>query len=256
MTDTITIDESLSVTNTLHHKSLSSLIRTTFDHIYAILSDHCGPESGTAMIIQNNEVRNLIDPQYAIFTRDGIKIVQSIDFKSPIQRELKTLVAYIGTRVDSLSHDGTTTSMMFFLQLVSNCIGLLEEDKTRSVKDFETALVAALKDLARMFDSQVIRIRDLEETFSLTQQEAIRYIAYHQAMMSSRQDRELATAIVDVVETLPKEFYSHYSISQSAVETENRFTVIHDDFDLMLPVVHNLDDMNHAMGTRVFCRVV
>lgn len=240
-------------TNTLDNGAFYELVGATCEHIYHVLTAHCGPHATDAMIIQSNDGRNLKDRYYTIFTKDGINIVKSIEFVSPIQKHIQELIAYIGSRVDSLSHDGTTTSMMFFTDLVAQCYARMGDElaggKIPDRRAFRKELITTLRELAAGFEQNVITVESFAAHFNITPLEATRHIAHHQAMLSSKGDRELADAIVEVVETLPKELYGLYTAAQSYIETDKRFTVLYDDYNFVLPAISNLDNMNTNMGT-------
>lgn len=249
-----TINGNLGVTNTLNSTDFYTHVIHTCKQITEILENHCGPYATDALIIQDNTGTNLLDPHYAIFTKDGINIVKSIEFVSPIQKHIQNLVAYIGSRVDSLSHDGTTTAMLFFTLLVEDYFHRINQstqkdtyiDRRKLKRDF----LHVLEKITTIFNSDlVITIEQFAKDQKISNQEAISYVAYHQAMLSSKGDEELASAIVEVVETLPKELYGLFSVEQTGLETKKRFTVTRDTFNFVIPVVANLDDMNYRMGT-------
>ena len=237
------------VTNILSDVPYYDHVRDTCDQIYDILVDHCGPYATDALIIQENDSRNLKDPYYDIFTKDGIGIVRAIEFSSPIQKHIQYLIAYIGSRVDALSHDGTTTAMMFFTGLLKSYYAALIDEPNLDRKALVTDFRSALSLLRDTLETSVITIDRLVEDFGISRLQAIRWIAFHQAMIASKGDRELSLAIVEVVETLPKEMYGLFLHTQSRIETDKRFTVKRDDFDFCLSVVSNLDDMNHHLNT-------
>jgi hypothetical protein len=245
-----------NVTNTLSGTAFYAHIIETCQQIYDLLSDHCGPHATDAMIIADTDGRNLKDPHYAIFTKDGINIVRSIQFASPIQRNIQNLVTYIGTRVDSLSHDGTTTAMMFFNALVvahfKRISTILENNQLPNYRKLRYEVGQIMGMFKKNFEHSVVTVEDLAKDMGWTPLEALRFVAFHQAMLSSKKDREMADAIVEVVETLPKELYGLFTTSQSKIETDQRFTVVRDDFDFVMPGNCNLDDMNHNMGTEYF----
>jgi hypothetical protein len=253
LSDYQTINGNHGVTNTLNNAAFYTQVIETCRQINGILVDHCGPYASDALIIQNNDGRNLKDPHYAIFTKDGINIVRSIEFVSPIQKHIQGLVAYVGSRVDSLSHDGTTTAMLFFTALVIHYITRLAESLSANVppepQRLRREVAAVLQLITDGIEAQVVTVERLAADHGLTREAAVRYIAHHQAILSSKGDRELADAISEVVETLPPELYGLFSVQQSKIELDKRFTVLHDEFDFVMSVISNLDDMNHHLGT-------
>jgi len=248
-----TITGNHNVTNTLSGTEFYTHVISTCQQIYDVLVAHCGPHATDALIIQPNDGRNLKDPIYAIFTKDGINIVRSIEFVSPIQKHIQNLVAYVGSRVDAKSHDGTTTAMLFFTSLVmeyyTNINDCLVAGQLPDYRLMKKELHTTFQLLIDGLEEAVVTVDSFAKDKQLTRKEAVRYVAYHQAMLSSKGDTELSDAIVEVVETLPVELYGLFSVSQSKIETDHRFTVTHDDFDFTMNVISNLDDMNHRMGT-------
>ena len=254
MTDRQSISENHGATNTLESGEFYDCLISTCDQIIDVLSDHCGPYASDALIIQNNTGLNLKDPHYAIFTKDGINIVKAIEFFSPIQKQIQNLVAYVGSRVDALSHDGTTTAMLFFTLLTSHYFNHIKSSMNNGTipdrRKLKSDLMEALKDISDVLESKmVVTVEKFAESHKISHREAIRFVAFYQAMLSSKGDLELSNAIVEVVETLPKELYGLFTVSQSKIETDKRFTVIHDDFNFTLNVLSNPDDMNHRMYT-------
>ena len=46
-----------------------------------ILKAHCGPQAGYAMLVNSMSINQSFEPN--IFTRDGIRILSSVEFMSP-----------------------------------------------------------------------------------------------------------------------------------------------------------------------------
>jgi len=105
------------VTNTVSGKQMSDIIVHTCDNIIEVLSSHCGLYAKHAMLIIDQGMDSF-NP--SIFTKDGIDILNAIEYISPIQNYIKSIVGYVGTRVDSVAHDGTTTSMILTAMLIRN----------------------------------------------------------------------------------------------------------------------------------------
>lgn len=253
MHDLVAIAENLGATNTVDNDEFYNLVRLTCEHIYKLLVDHCGPTAKDALIILDNP-SNLKDRHYAVFTKDGINIVKSIEFVSPIQKHIQNLIAYVGSRVESLSHDGTTTSMLLttalLLRYMEDICTALKHDINIDRRAIQKKFTDRIKVLFDQLDQNyAITVDELAATFGLDRPTAIRFVAHHQAMVSSKGDVELTTAILEVLETLPRELYSQFNISQTEIETDNRFLVTRDEFNFEIPVMANIDHMNHQMQT-------
>jgi hypothetical protein len=242
-----------TVTNTLSGSAFYTHVIDTCQQIYDVLTDHCGPLATDALIVQNNDGRNLKDANHAIFTKDGINIVRSIQFISPLQTNIQNLIAYVGSRVDSRSHDGTTTAMLLFSGLVKYyfalCLQTVEKGDLLDHHRLRRDLSDTLDHMKEHLEQAVITVDQFAKDFAMERHLAVRHIAHYQAMLSSKGDHELSDAIVEVVETLPVELYGLFTVQQSKLETNRRFTVLHDDYDVMINAQIGLDLMNHRLGT-------
>ena len=105
------VNTNFDTTNIVSMEESLPQILHTLQRCQNILKDHCGPQSGYAMLVNNMSAGINFEPN--VFTRDGIKILSSIEFLSPLERYIKDLLTYVGTRVDNTAKDGTTTSMLF-----------------------------------------------------------------------------------------------------------------------------------------------
>lgn len=256
MSDRVNIKHGHGATNTVNDFEYYNLVIATCSHICDVLKSHCGPYATDALLITDNH-RNLKDRHYAKFTKDGINIVKSIEFVSPIQKHIQSLIVYIGERVDSLSHDGTTTSMMLFTLLVKSYFEtfICDDDDIEYKPGFtdrrllKSDIIQKLNKLIFDLERDVITVDILMKDFNLSRIQAIKFISYHQAMLSSKNDLELSNAITEVVETLPVELYGLFSVTQSGVESDKRFNVIKEEYNYALAVHGNIDDYNHNMGT-------
>lgn len=230
--------------NVMSDKDLKDAIVMTCNTIYDTLKQHCGPTATSALIIQPSSGRYTHDFNN-IFTKDGINIVDSIEFISPIQTHIKNMIAFVGRRVDAVSHDGTTTSMMLFTDMIRNIL----EHHSRGIHTVRE-IEQLFDDIGEMFIENRVTVDDLVDKFGVTKREAIAWVAYHQAMISSKGNKELADTIVKVVDVLPPELYKQFIISQAPSETDKyRFAALDDEFDFVIGGFTNIDNMNHNLKT-------
>ena len=194
MSERTQILEGFGSNNTINDVEYYTLIRDTARYIYSVLADHCGPYASDALVIQENP-SNMKDKHYAIFTKDGINIVRSIEFISPIQKHIQYLVEYIGLRVESLSHDGTTTSMMLFTKLLEYYFDkIITNEKTKNKafrNNLKTEILKNIEDLKLILNENIITVEKLASDFDISYKEALRFVAHNQAMISSKGDVEL-----------------------------------------------------------------
>ena len=238
----------ISTNNYLPHEEFKSKLEEVCTKIYDVLSHHCGPRAKNALIIQHDEgaMRKFTN----VFTKDGINIVNSLEFESVMETHIKDSIAYLGERVDNKAHDGTTTSMMLLADLLRT---LPPKMMHLTAVDSDHILHACIDRLERIILDNTITTADLVETFAISLDQAKNFVSYCEAMISSKGDRELSNAITEVVQNLPPELFGQFNLSQNPLETENRFTVLYDDFDFPIQVTFPVDHYNAALGTEYLC---
>ena len=246
----IDINASAGATNIIDGDEFFSIVEKTCTDIFDVLKDHCGPGAGDALLIRDNSARS-IERYSNIFTKDGIDIVNAVEYVSPIQVHVKDLIAYVGSRVDSVSHDGTTTAMMVFTAAIINALQV-KSTLTTDVKEFANGLVQSLKKVDAIIRKNTITKDDLSNKLNMSVKEAKSYIAYQQSMISSKGDEELSSAVVKYIEALPIEFYGQYLIGQTKYETEERFIVSDDEFNFRFPCIADVSIFNHNLFTEYY----
>lgn len=190
-----------------------------------ILTQICGPYAKSVAVPMTHN-----GMQYSTFTKDGIDVLNSTRVDSQIGEFIRQTATYFGSRVDSIARDGTTTGMLLLLKLWS----VLQDDPEQT-----TSLIKAL---SKVVDNVTIKIDD-------TNIEHKKYVAYHQAMISSKGDHELAWRIAEVVSTLPKELYGAYRIHHSPVESEEMYRLKHRDYDFEIRGFYDQQVNNANMKT-------
>lgn len=199
----------------------------------AILHRHCGPFAANA--VRAIGIGNGVEIDE--FTKDGITIMQACRTTTPQSEFVKRLLTFVGQRVDSICHDGTTTSMMFFAQCIEH-ISAFTKDCPDSDRLTAAAVCKSLLDtMSEKIEASCVTLPELHSKIRTvrpkqTLQETKRALAYHQAMVSSKGDTELASAISDVVASIPVEMFGSYVINNETFETEKRFRVVQQEFDI------------------------
>lgn len=196
------------------------------------LALHCGPFAMNAVrtigIGKNAEIDE--------FTKDGITIMEWMRPASPGALFMKRMLTFVGHRVDSICHDGTTTSMMLFASLVAEIVSYaksIENDKrvvaSKLTEEFINKLEGIIKENTFTLKTLHKEIRKVRPNQTLVRTKYA--LAYHQALVSSKGDTELAKAIADVVTALPIELFGSYKINTNPRESTERFSVEKQEFD-------------------------
>lgn len=217
--------------NCLKDNNLDKTLTETCSFIYNILSEHCGPLCEYAFI---KDVKDPSDD--GNFTKDGINIVRSLEFNTPIQNALKTTIAHIGSSVERIAADGTTSSMMIAIHVLNS----LRNNKL--VRNVPTSVfVEAWKHFEYMLQAEyrkndiVINLEDLydkasreckSQTFCRRiYRELIRGIAYSQTYTSSHGDTEFANKVADLFVGVPKDAWKTITVRRAEFETDTQYDI-------------------------------
>ena len=240
--------------------------------LYTHLDRICGPYAKYAVMPERD-----VNTYYHAYTKDGINIVRNIKFDNRTLEYVRHLTTYIGSRVDAKCHDGTTSAMMLFLRLLADIHTLMDNteyttehtlrgsgsdvghdgQKTYLPSESQTTRVQASdvhvkhRQQIHALKQELMRLRHIieEETFRIddpifkkvSREDVTYYIAYHQALISSKGNTELAHSVAKVISLLPPELHTEYTLNRTSQETAKEFEVIQQKHDLS--VIGSFTDM-------------
>ena len=241
------IDANKGVTNVLESETIHTDLANVYDKIYNTLKAHFGPYSKFAVLIDPSDV--LADP---VFTKDGINIVRAIEFASPMEEEVKKMVAYIGTRMETAVGDGTTSAMMFTCAVLKKLMTHLYSNEYEhfSLNELRREYDNIVAHIERYIDDHKITWQSLMEREHLSRQDAVYRLVFAQAYSSSHGDVELADAVAKIFSGTPPESWKCMTFQRRTYESENRFDIEESEgqFELKCdPIVKSV--FNMEMGT-------
>lgn len=246
------INTNFDINNVVPIKETRERIQKTLDSCASILRDHCGPRSGYAMLLDDNDVDLSFRPSQ--FTKDGISIMKAIRYVAPLERYVKNILTYIGDRVDQVAKDGTTTSMLLAAILLGNLLrdkdeifpkGLSTYQINNIVNSYFSSVLEQFKSVTVHFDDLLPPDANEQEICKIAGQ-----IAYLQALSSSGGDHELAYAMQRIFESSPRETWEFMDYYQSGRETKERYAVEIDEFDAKIRCINGCSvPMNEGLGT-------
>lgn len=236
------LDTNFKQTNVIPISESADKIIGTLDTILNQLTCCCGPTAKYTMLVNSYSTEAVFEPN--VFTRDGIRILNSMEFMSPMERFIKEMIGYIGTRVDNNAKDGTTTSMIIATAIVRE---FLRSKIANNNTDFGLNMYQMKQLLHKYFANIVDELKrvsdettkEIKSHISGSNENDIQlkyagYVAYMQAASSSGGNLDLAKVMKSIFEKSPEctwEFMSHYN---SVKETGDSFSVEVDEFDIKL----------------------
>ncbi len=230
-------------------------IQTTLRRCQDILKEHCGPQSGYAMLVNNMSAGINFEPN--VFTRDGIKILSSIEFLSPLERYIKDLLTYVGTRVDNTAKDGTTTSMLFCSLFLDKILNHTKDIQSLNLSFFQMNMVieSTFSSILQAIEEYTFSIEKIleKQPSEMTEGERVRtagQIAFMQALSSSGGNVELAIAMKEIFEKSPSIAWDFITSHNSIKETGKSFQVETSEYDTHFRcVTSQADVLNEALNT-------
>jgi hypothetical protein len=219
-------------------------IRMTLDKCQKILKEHCGPQAGYAMLVENMTAG--IEYRPNIFTRDGIGILKSVEFMSPMERYIKDMLTYIGSRVDSAAKDGTTTSMLFAALFLNRVFDKLDELHACGLSFFQMnkAIEALFNKIIESLETYAFSIERTAKSTEIDEEVKVRtagLVAFMQALSSSGGNVELAIAMKEIFEKSPSVAWDFISSRSSIKETESAFKVEVCEYDYRIKAITALE---------------
>lgn len=234
-----------------------------------ILKDHCGPLSSYAMVTEAFSSGESFRP--SLFTRDGARVLGSVEFMSPLEKFIQEMLVYVGTRVDSHAKDGTTTSMLvtasFLYRLLTmkpqiDALGL-------SIVQMEALMSDMLKNIEkRVYDqftwtiNRVCGIPDDQEVPEPQAIAAAADVAFAQALSSSGGNIEIANIMRSIYAHSPRVAWDFMNYHTSIKDNGEYFSMDVPEYDARVRCVAATQNiLNSALNTEyeaenVLCIVV
>lgn len=214
------VNSNLGMSNIVPREAIRSTMVDTLTHMASVLENHCGPYAESCILTP--QVHQVGEP---IFTTDGINIINSIEYTNPLQEFVRSMVVYIGKRIDLAGSDGTTSSMLVVINALKNLI--VDVDKTVSSRELTSAYAEFQKDTFEQLNHLVERLTDT--AFGKDNMED--NLAYRQAMSSSKGDKELSKVIWELFSKTSSTSWDYVSFERKLMETDTRYTLNIDKSD-------------------------
>lgn len=246
------VNTNFGITNIVSMKESKQHILDVLGRCCDILTEHCGPKSGYAMLISEYGVNESFQP--SIFTRDGIRILNSIDCISPLEKYIKNMLTYIGGRVDNYAKDGTTTSMLFAAAFLRKFLETYDTNVSLSGYTYSCIAKGIFDEVQKRIDNYKFTVESLcsDSNNEAEQIKAAGIIAFIQALSSSGGNIVLAKAMKAIFEASPKVSWEFISYVNSRKESADEFSVEVPEHDIKLKcslgtITNGI--LNYALGT-------
>ncbi len=255
------LDSCPGVTNFITKETFFNVLDKTLDSFITQLRSVCGPFSRYTLLLRidssGHTAAGSINDNRA-FIKDGRYLIENSEYISPIENYIKSMILYIGTRIDSICHDGTTTGMLFACHLLKKMINYSREQYDKDGKssflregtfDIEEHYSTAFEEIKSAMDKEKITL-DLVQSFILDRKKAAKCLVVAQATTSSGGDSELAFQLAKFFDYMPECAWDDAIGTRiPAVENkDNRIEAIVNDYEMeikaqcMSHLVNNFDN--------------
>jgi hypothetical protein len=240
------LNRNIGASNIVDENKINDIMCETLKDLGNLLEDHCGPFGKFAMLPP--DISNpLAEP---VFTKDGINIVNSVNYLNPIQSITKDMLSYIGKKIDNAAGDGTTSSMLLSTHLLLHFKEYIKDNSDVYYKKFIKAY--------NNFTTKVIKELDnYSLSIDLTDKDFVYKTSYKQAMTSSHGDKELSELVAELMSNLPKHAWNTLIFEKERKETVDRFKLKIDDssYSLESYILSN-QMLNSDVGTEFIAKDV
>lgn len=245
------------VTNVVQNYQFRDVLVPTLSSFISHLTRICGPFARNTLLIQADESLGTAigsEMDMRMFMRDGRHVLRSTEYVSPIQQYLKTTVLYLGTRIDSMCKDGTTTSMILAAAMIKALITNRYRLDSYTLLEIDNAFTQVCSLIEAHLSCQKLDIESIKEEFQCTENEAASALAFLQAYTASGGNQEIAIAIADFFRFMPKSIWSD-SIEHTVSRVEKVGYVCKAevyDYEYELPTIlmtlqHRNDDLRRTV---------
>lgn len=243
MADLKIINANVGKTNVVSFEAFhENSIKTLKDIIETILP-MCGPNALTDLVITRQSSGNYMGN---IFSNDGIHLLKSISYVSPIQTYIADYIRYIAERVESAAADGTSTAIYFAANLL---ITLLDEvARKRKLNDTLTTSIEKTRVMMNhvqhttnlskyLINTLLFSLENMKIDVKTADLELKKKIISRLAYTTSKGNKLLTQYASDLFVNLPEELYEHISYKRLDRETEDDFVIDNPDYDALVNIV-------------------
>ena len=237
---------------------LHERMATGFSEVADVLLNHCGPYATTAIIGGAGRSVDVLDT----FTKDGISIARALlSDKDPIARFACRISRFLGTTTDKHCHDGTTTAMALFALLVKRyfiCKPQFHAEATTppAVTDriVNTEMRKFIKSVQDIMSAMIVTKEDLcdlwKDDHDITPADVTKAMAYQTALIASKGDVALASAIATVIDSTPVDMFGLFVKTLAKNEQAEPIEIIEQPYQFEIECTLGADAMNIDMNQR------
>jgi len=235
------LNANLHKTNAVPFDEFAKIAITTLENINSLLLPLCGPSAIHDLVIYEHLGNEFVSN---VFSNDGIHIIGSIEYLSPIQTFITEYIKYIATRVDRAAGDGTSTAIYLATNSIIIALKAVVEARKKSqllndidrVKSTNKAsheikekFIKIISDMIAGIDDCVIDLHELGA-------DVRRKLIYRLAYTTSKGNDKLSRFAVELFDNLPEVLYEQTNYKRAQVETDDDFIIEYPDHDATIAV--------------------
>lgn len=217
------INSNMGLNNVVKEEDLAKAMHKTLATMEYHLKDHCGPLSSYAIQYTDDSLGK------PVFTQDGKKIIGSIEFASPLEKMIQSMVLYIAERIEDYSGDGTTSSMFITISILKTLRKFIDNnpEQRMPLALLNNCYKSFVDDMHKAIDNFNVSVDIDDPDFNL-----VRNIAYSQAYTSSHCDEDLAEKVAEIFASKSPIVWDYITFESTNFESDFKYKVQTDDSDI------------------------
>ena len=255
----VVLNANLGRTNIVDWEQFHTIAVDTLQGIIDIIMPLCGKDAMCDLVIHaslaNDYARN-------VFSNDGIHILKSVEYMSPIQTYITNYIRYIAERVELASADGTSTAIYLAANLLIAALDDVDYIRIKcdtptdqvvgiammmtKIKQLSSDIRIKLSDIVVALSKCVLKVDELDKD---TRCRIIHQLAY----TTSKGNDLLSSFAVELYANLPEVLYESSKYKTAEVETEDTFMIEGPEGDAILRVMPSANTIyNSKLNTELF----
>lgn len=237
------LDANIGSNNKISYKRWYKLCLLTINEIKKVVLNSFGKYGGNSLVV----VEGGYDAK--VFSNDGIHLVSSLEFISPIQKYIASLIQYIGECIEKSARDGTSTGILVFCSIIESIyeslLDLAFDQKSNEpsveIRKYNFLLFVIkkyieklIKDLQIYLKENKTNIEEIESRDRISKKDIIKDIC----MITTKGDEDISSILSEIYSELPLEIIDSYFVyTRSSVETDKKISILEQDYDIKLPII-------------------
>lgn len=238
--------------NIIEFHEFYDVVIATLDDISDTIMSLCGPKALYDLVVYERIHTGLMSN---VFSNDGIHILKSIEYMSPIQAFITSYIRYIAEKVEAAAADGTSTAIILSTEFLSRALKVINTIRVNEDLDLKGVMdeIGAFSEfVVELFDYLRQFVADCSIDITTAQVDLKKKLIYQLAYTSSKGNDQLASFTVELFAELPELLYEQVNLKRNHTETTEPLSIEYPESDIIINVNPSANTRyNHKLNTEL-----